>query len=1231
MILFSRSETCDSMSFGKAKRFNQEIVGCGPPPTAYNPKHLGGGNALSFPKGERFKDQSSQELDIPNMQLTRSHSSSSVGSTESGASHKSNTGKKDHSHCNKQIADLEKELRIITQERNELFKQKKKTAEGELTTETANDILKLNQTIQELRTKLEAAVAIEEEKKKLETERDETLAELDGKQNEILRITAQIDEMKTEFKKEEETLQKKFDDALNNVTTEKKEMETQLSELQLQVKKLTDVEAELAQELASTMKQHEKEVNDKEMEHSKQLETIKEEHAEKIQHLENNLQQLVVEHDTKSHQIMFDYSRQIDELNQMHDTAVAQLTNEHNQTLAELRSSHQQELDQIQKDRDEIKTEQTRLLERNGELVLNLETKQDELATMIVQLEVANEKVETERIQAEERIKQLTETFQSDIELCKANAEEEASAKEAELCSAYEQEKSDLLLKNNQLMEDLEQERAKSEQLEQTMEITCQGYEDKLQRLNENNQTEKEILIWQMNQQKENLEQEFKASYDQRLGEVEMEFEIKSAEWETKMNRAKEDFNEELSAMISNHSLQLSNYRELHEAALESLEREKTQMMEDRVEVEKKLALKEEELVQLTAQMKEQATQLELDLDLLRESNNDLVADLLRVTQDKLLADERMETEKVELAVAAEKEKEDLVQSYENLLASLRQTLDEQGQTLKNVEEELVKARQEFQQQLTDKDAQTEEEIRNLHKSYERVIIDIEEKYSLQKEDLQQQFEEERLALKNRSQKEMKILQDEFCVAFEDVDEKLKAEKREIQKLKDAIQLRDKQTADEWIQRETDLMTQFSSQSLKEREEFEQQIRTAENGRVELLEKCEKLTTERDAAIEDAAVLQVQTEAQLIALNEQYEEERTMLLGKLSEQTEEMKSIHREQLAQVHAELIESNESLQQIRAENDALSQQIKHLLDEHPQQLEQIRLEHEEAQLEAVRQAVAPFNKELEALRKEREDYLVLKNKYQELESLIEPFREQLEMFEAEKSALLNQALFAENSMASLASKYTQLLGHQNSKQKIHHLDKLKQDIFNLRKELAEKNLALEKEKKARAKADAKLKELTGQRKFDPSEAFKVPENPPVAVAAAATKPPIRSSKLEQRKPLRSQPKGAFFISMAEVEAIQAEQEQEQIKKQNARRQNSSQFEAFEIDFGGNSRRETFDVPHKLNVTHNIESDKENSRGFPLDISGISISEDVAQKMKLKSRSDNWTSTPLQRHVEK
>ena len=69
--------------------------------------------------------------------------------------------------------------------------------------------------------------------------------------------------------------------------------------------------------------------------------------------------------------------------------------------------------------------------------------------------------------------------------MCKASAEEEARANQDQLRSAYEEEKSILASEKDQLLEDLQQERAKVEQLEQTMEITCQGYEDKMQRLNE--------------------------------------------------------------------------------------------------------------------------------------------------------------------------------------------------------------------------------------------------------------------------------------------------------------------------------------------------------------------------------------------------------------------------------------------------------------------------------------------------------------------------------------------------------------------------------------------------------------------------------------------------------------------------------------------------------------------------------------------------------------------------
>lgn len=104
-----------------------------------------------------------------------------------------------------------------------------------------------------------------------------------------------------------------------------------------------------------------------------------------------------------------------------------------------------------------------------------------------------------------------------------------------------------------------------------------------------------------------------------------------------------------------------------------------------------------------------------------------------------------------------------------------------------------------------------------------------------------------------------------------------------------------------------------------------------------------------------------------------------------------------------------------------------------------------------------------------------------------------------------------------------------------------------------------------------------------------------------------------------------------MAEVEAAQAELEQDQQRKLQARRQNSTNFDCFVVDFA-NPRRETFDVPQKLNVTRSLDCDNKenNSRGFPHDISGISITEEVAQKSVFKSaKNENLTSTPLQRHV--
>ena len=66
------------------------------------------------------------------------------------------------------------------------------------------------------------------------------------------------------------------------------------------------------------------------------------------------------------------------------------------------------------------------------------------------------------------------------------------------------------------------------------------------------------------------------------MSEKEAELEQMRNDWETKLNLASEDHNNEVTTLISNHDTQLSNYRERNEAALKKLEREKSDILESR-------------------------------------------------------------------------------------------------------------------------------------------------------------------------------------------------------------------------------------------------------------------------------------------------------------------------------------------------------------------------------------------------------------------------------------------------------------------------------------------------------------------------------------------------------------------------------------------------------------------------------------------------------------------------
>ena len=135
------------------------------------------------------------------------------------------------------------------------------------------------------------------------------------------------------------------------------------------------------------------------------------------------------------------------------------------------------------------------------------------------------------------------------------------------------------------------------------------------------------------------------------------------------------------------------------------------------------------------------------------------------------------------------------------------------------------------------------------------------------------------------------------------------------------------------------------------------------------------------------------------------------------------------------------------------------------------------------------------------------------------------------------------------------------------------------------------------------------------------------------------VPAARRSIRPPPVSSSSTGFFLSMDEVEKTRSQMEQENQKRQDQRRKFSTNYEAFSVDLSEESsvRRETFYVLPKINHTQSLAppnqlilDNKENSRGFPSDISGISPSEErvAIQKSMIKSaHGDVLTSTPLQR----
>ncbi|XP_055574343.1 hyaluronan mediated motility receptor isoform X2 [Falco cherrug] len=119
-------------------------------------------------------------------------------------------------------------------------------------------------------------------------------------------------------------------------------------------------------------------------------------------------------------------------------------------------------------------------------------------------------------------------------------------------------------------------------------------------------------------------------------------------------------------------------------------------------------------------------------------------------------------------------------------------------------------------------------------------------------------------------------------------------------------------------------------------------------------------------------------------------------------------------------------------------------------------------------------------------KEEIKTWRNLYEDLHNKTKPFQQQLDAFEAEKTALLNEHGATQEELNKLSDAYAKLLGHQNQKQKIKHVMKLKEENTHLKQDISKLRALLAKEKQTSRDLQEQLYAIQGIRRFDYSKAF-------------------------------------------------------------------------------------------------------------------------------------------------
>ncbi|CAL4123174.1 unnamed protein product, partial [Meganyctiphanes norvegica] len=257
------------------------------------------------------------------------------------------------------------------------------------------------------------------------------------------------------------------------------------------------------------------------------------------------------------------------------------------------------------------------------------------------------------------------------------------------------------------------------------------------------------------------------------------------------------------------------------------------------------------------------------------------------------------------------------------------------------------------------------------------------------------------------------------------------------------------------------------------------------------------VTRRADLAREEADSLQssvARVRGEIEALNKSIASKDTQvnnLNDTLDTKSQEVSKLYKN-LEEQQSMLLKSEKRLQEtedneeklVKAKDAAVSRAVKleEALNDTKEQLSRLEITFSEERAVEMSRVVAPLESELDELRERNialsEEVTHWKDKFNHLEKMIEPFREQLDAYEVEKQSLLSRSDEAKVEVDKLSKQYASLLGHQNHKQKIQHVLKLKTENNQLREDVTKLRQETERQRKSVRRLEDKLEKITGSR---------------------------------------------------------------------------------------------------------------------------------------------------------